>query len=365
MMKKIPFIALIALITFGFSGTLLFLLEKNTDKQTVFHKPKELPTEQFIQNHLLSEDGTIRTNMEGNNGHQLALSESLGLWMEYLVLKQDFERFEEAYDTLLSTFLLPEGLVAWKVENKERAQTNALIDDLRIMKALFAAGKHTNRKDFIKTAASLAQSLANYNRKGSDFVDFYDVRHRYANDEITLSYLDIESFRYMVHNGAISEEWLNDFDAFLHSITLKNGFYPKSYNVRTHTFTFENPVNLIDQLYTAIHFEKAGVKTDAFYEWLKAEFYRNERLYGRYDRIAKTRAVDYESASVYALTILYSLERNDRPFAKDVYERMAAMRVNDKRSNYYGGYVANGETHSFDNLLPLVAERIFLNETVE
>jgi hypothetical protein len=146
---------------------------------------------------------------------------------------------------------------------------------------------------------------------------------------------------------------------------LENGFYPKSYNVRTHTFSFENPVNLIDQLYTAFHLEKAGVKTDEFYEWLKAEFYQNGRLNGRYDRNTKKQAVDYESASVYALTILYSLERNDRSFAKDVYERMVAMRVDDKQSNHYGGYVVNGETHSFDNLLPLLAERIFLYETVE
>lgn len=362
-MKKI--ILIIVFITLGFSCAFLFLSEKETHEKTLFQQTIEIPTEPFIRKHLLHKDGTIRTNLEGKNGYQLALSESLGLWMEYLVAKQDFEGFEEAYETLLRTFVLPEGIIVWKVENGERAQTNALIDDLRIMKALFAAGKHENRKDFIQTAISIAESLAKYNRKGEYFVDFYDVKHQYANEEITLSYLDRESFRYMVQYGAIDEEMLKNLDEFLNTITLENGFYPKSYNVRTHTFSFENPVNLIDQLYTAFHLEKAGVKTDEFYEWLKAEFYQNGRLNGRYDRNTKKQAVDYESASVYALTILYSLERNDRSFAKDVYERMVAMRVDDKQSNHYGGYVVNGETHSFDNLLPLLAERIFLYETVE
>lgn len=363
MMKKIW---LMVCILIGCSVVVLLLLElpeKKERKQAVFHKPVDLPTEQFIRKHLFHEDGTIRTNFEGRAGSELALSESLGLWMEYLLEKQDHELFEEVYETLVKSFWFDEGLVAWKIENGILADTNALIDDLRIMKALYVEGEKIGRNDYIQTATKIARSLAVYNRNGEHFVDFYDVKHQLANDEITLSYLDMESVRYMVKYDVISERTFQFLETFLHTIKLDNGFYPKSYNVRMKSFEFENPVNLIDQLYTAFHFEKAGVKADEFYEWLKAEFYKNHSLFGRYDRITKNHAVEYESASVYALTILYSLERGDISFAKDVYQRMITMRINDEQSDFYGGYVTSNETHSFDNLLPLLAERIFIHET--
>lgn len=322
-----------------------------------------LPTEQFIRQHLLHQDGTIRTNVAGEDGSELALSESLGLWMEYLVIKEDNLQFEQAYETLIEQFLLNEGILSWKIENGVAADTNAFIDDIRIMTALFQAGEKTGRHDYIETAKTIANALETYNRSGVFFVDFYDAKHRYTNEEITLSYLDIEGFRHLYRYGFISDQSLYSIERFLHSIPIDNGFFPKAYDVRQETFHFDETVNLIDQVYTALHLERAEVMTDEFYKWLKTEFYSGGMLYGRYDRTTKKRAVSYESASVYALTILYSVERRDLSFAKDVYERMITMRVQDAQSTFYGGYMTSGNvTHSFDNLFPLLAERIWLDE---
>lgn len=328
-------------------------------------KPIILPVERFIIQHLLHDDGTIRTNVELQDGSELALSESLGLWMEYLAEKEDSLRFKDAYDTLINKFLLKEGVIAWKIEVDEIANTNALIDDMRIMKALFLEGERTGNKDYIETATKIAKSIVMYNRHGEHFVDFYDTDHRYANEEITLSYLDIEGFRYLSKYELISEESIKVLERFMIEIPSNNGFFPKSYRVVTHTFQFDEMINLIDQVYTAIHLEKAGATTDEFYEWLKEEFYKENLLYGRYDRETKKRSVEYESASVYALTILYSLEKNDTRFAKDVYERMLTMQVHNQESQYYGGYVTSENvTHSFDNLFPLIAERKLFDEQV-
>lgn len=361
--------ALYFLILFTILASLIWLFQnvirKEELNEAITNKNIDLPTERFIIKHLLHEDGTIRTNVEPQDGSDLALSESLGLWMEYLVEKEDSLRFKDAYGTLMDKFLLKEGLVAWKIEDGVAADTNALIDDIRIMKALFQEGERTGRKDYIETATKIAKSVVAFNRHGENFVDFYDVNHRYANDEITLSYLDIEGIRYLSKYELIPEESIKTLETFMKDIPLKNGFFPKSYHIVHDTFQFDETINLIDQVYTAIHLERSGAATDEFYDWLTEEFYKEHLLYGRYDREAKKRSVDYESASVYALTILYSLEKNDHEFAKDVYERMLTMQVRDKEAQYYGGYVTSENvTHSFDNLFPLLAERKLLDEQI-
>lgn len=334
------------------------------DKKLMENKSSILPTEQFIVRHLLHEDGTIRTNLDKQEGDNLALSESLGLWMEYLVMKKDNDRFHEAYETLLDTFLLKEGLVAWRVEDGVVADTNALIDDIRIIKALGEVGERTGCEDYIETAKKMAKSTLKYNRQDTQFVDFYDVVHRYANEELTLSYIDIEAFDYMYRHELLSQELWEDIYVFLKSVPLKNGFFPKSYHTVNSTFKYEQTVNLIDQVYTAIHIERSGAHTDDFNDWLKDEFYKEHLLYGRYDLDTKKRAVDYESASVYALTIIYSLERNDKTFAEDVYSQMLTMQEQDEDSPFYGGYVTSNSTHSFDNLFPLLAERILMDAEI-
>ncbi len=359
---SILFIVVVSLVLFVQKGK---PKENKDDKKLMDTKNIVLPTEQFIVHHLLHEDGTIRTNVDKHEGDDLALSESLGLWMEYLVMKKDSERFQEAYETLLDMFLLKEALVAWQVEDGVVADTNALIDDIRIIKALGQEGERTGSENYIETATKMTKSILKYNRQGDQFVDFYDVVHRYANEELTLSYIDIEAFDYLYKLDLLSQKLWENIHVFLGNIPLKNGFLPKSYHTVNSTFQYEQTVNLIDQVYTAIHVERSGAQTDDFYQWLKDEFYKNHFLYGRYDLDTKKRAVDYESASVYALTIIYSLERNDETFAKDVYTQMKTMQVQDDESLFYGGYVtSSNSTHSFDNLFPLLAERILIDAEV-
>lgn len=99
------------------------------------HSQTEVPTaitEQFITKYLLDQNGTIRTNFKDKDEGEIALSESIGLWMEYLAEKEDSELFDQAFDTIQDYFLSKDKLVVWKVENREQANTNALIDDLRI-----------------------------------------------------------------------------------------------------------------------------------------------------------------------------------------------------------------------------------------
>ncbi|WP_147393766.1 glycosyl hydrolase lipoprotein [Ammoniphilus oxalaticus] len=336
-------------------------LVKETEQQDILERPI-LQTEQFIFNHLLDEAGMIRTDFKGNPNGNLILSESMGLWLEYLALKKDNSLFDSAYLALKKDFISKENLVMWKVEGSVRADTNALIDDLRIIASLFRKGEQMNRSDYIKQAIRLSKSIMKYNRQDDYFVDFYDVRYKYQNKELTLSYLIPKAFQYMVNYGVITVDELDQLRDFLRNMPTDNGFYPKYYSVEDNRFHFDQEINLIDQLYTVIHLEGFGISTDSFFKWIKDIYLQENVIYGRYDRLSKQRIVEYEAPAVYALLVIYSLEKNERAFAKSVYERMTELRSDDPMSTYKGGYVFSNSTHSFDNLLALVAERKLLNE---
>ena len=356
------------IILFGI-GIWLHLNDSNsttTTQQTLeqVNKEETLSTEQFVIDYLLSEDGTIRTDIKPNTNSNIALSESIGLWMEYLAEKGDLPQFEEAYRTIKDQFLAKNNLLFWKIENGQAARSNALIDDLRVMEALFKVGERSNNQHYIHTAKSIANAVLNYNREGSFFVDFYEMELEEKGDILTLTYLNPSAFQYMVKYNVLSEYEMDELRKFMSEIPMENGFYPKSFRQSDDTFQFDSTVNLIDQLYVALHLERFDINTDQFFEWIHKTFYNENLLYGQYDQKTKKNAVQYESVAVYALVILYSIEKQEYSLAEDIYYRMIRLRNNNPDASYFGGFVTSDTTHSFDNLLALLAERKLVNEQV-
>lgn len=316
-------------------------------------------TELFIQKYLLMENGMIRTNFSDRKDGKLALSESLGLWMDYLVAKGDMTQFDRAYKTMKEEFQLSNHLLSWKIEDGVGAKTNALIDDLRVIEALFKMGELTNNRDYIDEAVEMAKAIKDHHISNGYFVDFYDVEHEEKNDFTTISYLKPNALFYMEKYKILEPNVVTNMLTLLKQLPIENGFYPETYFLKEDRFAFEEEVNLIDQIYIGLHREQANVDSSILFDWLKETFYKENQLFGRYDAKTKKPTVTYESVAVYSLTIIYSLEKGDQIFAKDVYDRMIELRVADKGDPYFGGYVAddNTDTHSFDNLLASIAER--------
>src|SRR5699024_11452937 len=85
---------------------------------------------------------------------------------------------------------------------------------------------------------------------------------------------------------------------------------------------------------------------------------KRDLVHGMYDRKTKEPTVDYESPAIYGFLILYALEVDEEDLAQALYERMKEFQITDKNSDYYGGYsITDGNTHIFDNLVPLLAEQ--------
>lgn len=333
-----------------------------------------LPGEEFILNWMINQNGTLKTNLkpyESTNQEvatgEESLSESLGLWMLYTVEKKDLEQFNKAYSLLKQYYLSNKGIVLWKVSNNEgEISTNALIDDLRIIEALGHAAKIWGKKEYIETAETISKSLRKYQLFHNLFTDFYDTKTNFNSKTITLSYLNPVAIETMYKLEVLNNKTYQSTKQFLKDIPNTDSFYPKSFNIKTGTYHFDEEINLIDQVYIAYHQARMGYINTDFNTFIKEEFEKHGVLFGMYHRSSKTPAVQYESPAVYGLTILYAIEARDVEFAKELYYKMIQHQTLDHDKQYFGGFIdySKNDTHIFDNLLPLLAERKLYNEGI-
>lgn len=360
MKKNSWIIAVVCILVFGSIFSWFIFGEKENQAVVFIEDGETLQTEKFIGEHLLVSPGEIRTNFVGKPGSTVSLLESSGLWLEYLTEKHDPTKFDHAYEDMVKKFRLKEGILAWEINEGKVAKTNALIDDLRIIEALFKEGETREDEKVIEEAINLSKAVLKYNGQARFFVDFYDTEYRYANEELTVSYVNLEPFLYMEKYGIITQEELAGIRRFMEELPVEAGFYPQTYDVVQDEFHFNEEINLIDQLYIVLHLERAGISTTGFANWLKSLPADGAKMYGRYDATTKEPTVEYQSVAVYALAIMYALERGDRLFAEELWNDVLLLKSND------GGYVdaASQTTHPFDNLLALLAERRLKDEGI-
>ncbi|WP_078147570.1 hypothetical protein [Exiguobacterium sp. HVEsp1] len=335
----------------------LFLTLSGCSKETPSLKSYEstFATESFVRKHLLTKEGLIRTNISDRQ-HEF-LSESIGLYLLFLVDQKREDEFANQIDIFKHYFLDESNLVSWRLEQTgddiTASPVNAWIDDARIIHALSKAADVFNEPTYTKLAEKISTALTTKGVKDGLPVDYVDLTTNETGDVLTLSYLDEAALRYMPSSNNL---YLNS-KQLLEEAPLQGPFFAKSYSISDQKYHFDDEINMIDQLYVAIRYEQFNLNTDVFYDFFKEQF--NQGLvYGRYDLDSKEPAVNYESQAVYALAIFYLLERDEKEFAETIMKHLKTFMISDSSSEYYGGYidVSNKETHSFDNLLPLLAE---------
>ncbi|MEK5067033.1 glycosyl hydrolase [Sporosarcina sp. FSL K6-1508] len=340
------------------SGFFSILYEKKVKKSDAF------TTEAFIEKWLTNDNGTLATYMKAGDEEDSdlvkgreALSESLGIWMHYALLKEDEVQFEHAYQQLTNYFLENDGFVRWKLteagENKVFA--NALVDDLRICGALFDASEKWNEPRYEKAAVRISSYLTAFNQSESSLTDYY-VKDEGTSQYITLSYIEPDSLAKLNQRGLIDKAIYEKMLAILKNAPLDGFYYPKAYDVEKDVYLFDSEINMVDQSLVALYRGKKRYSTTAFLDFIKEEIELHGAIYGRYDRFSGGKLVDYESPAVYGWLILYSLELHELELAQKLYSRMSQFKL--RGSKYTGGYaVYNDDTHIFDNLVPLLAER--------
>ncbi|MGZ7445513.1 glycosyl hydrolase [Paenibacillus sp. TH7-28] len=334
------------------------------------HADGEESTKRFIKKSLTNPNGTLATYLQAAEpvspelaAGREALSESLGLWMQAALKSHDLTAFEKSYETLTRYFMTDRNYIAWKLtpEGGTEVSTNALGDDLRIIGALLEGARTwKGHPEWESTAKTLAETLLSRSQKNGLLTDFYDFSREEAPDTLSLAYVDLPALKKLVQAGMLDEATYGRYYDLLQDMPDDGIFYPKSVDVVTGEYTYETTVNLIDQLLVAIHAGETERNQKQLLLFLKQKFKQTGKLSGQYVRADRTAAVNYESPAVYGLAIRFVVKRGDRPFAKALYKHMLTLKGRDAK--YPGGYVFAGNTHIFDNLLPLLGEYALENK---
>ena len=330
-------------------------------------KAKEtLRAEAFIQKNLLEEDGRMRTNI--TNRQDEYLSETVGLWMDYLIAKNDWAGFDEQVKMMETYFLTKERLVVWELKGNEKAPANAFIDDLRIVNALYTAGEQWNYPTYTKLADKMSKSLVRYQTSEDLMVDYINLENKDQGTDITISYIIPQGFDRMKQHGHLPvKTYAATKRVLLEAPYSTADLFPKTYHISTGEYSYDQEVNMIDQFYVGYHRAQWNADVSRLLNFAKDAFEaENGKLFGRYNSETKEPTVTYESVAVYALAIMMCLEIGDADFAKELYGQMKTLQYVDKDSPYDGGYIDinSKDTHTFDNLLALLAERKGLDEKV-
>ncbi|KOR76046.1 glycosyl hydrolase family 8 [Paenibacillus solani] len=331
---------------------------------------KENPdmTAAFMDEYMTNDNGTMATYLKPAPSEQPdivagreALSESLGLWMQYAVLSQDQIRFDDNVRLLTTYFLYqnPEPYIRWKLQpdGQSEVTTNALGDDLRIVDALLKAYKLWGQEEYLQLAKDIGATLKATSQTDGYFVDYHDFERDESAAVLSLVYVDISALREMRNNGILTATDYKRYEDLLLRMPSDGIFSPKTFRIASSHYEYDASVNLIDQLIIGIHIAEMGHPPKELMLFLKEEFQQNQRLFGRYDRETRKPGADYESPAVYGLAIILAIKTNDLPWAEQLYDRMIRFRGQERV--YPGGYVFDGNTHAFDNLFPLLAETLF------
>ncbi|MFD2043762.1 glycosyl hydrolase family 8 [Ornithinibacillus salinisoli] len=351
----------------GLLFIIIFIGVKNLEFKSNENTVKEtLLAESFVKNHLYEKNGLIKTDLL--NQSDIYLSESIGLWMEYLVEKNDRYEFHKQYNVLKDYFMKDSTLIPWRIEGEKLAPANALLDDLRIAKALSKAGEIWHTAIYTKTAKKIGEAIVQYNMQSNGFINHADIKSKQKGDILTLSYIDPDALHFMYEEKILTANQYDlNLDTLLEAPLSKSGFFPETYYHLENSYTYNSEVNLIDQYYIGYHRALGGGDVSALVQFTKDALTEYDGvLYGRFSDETKDPVVDYEGASVYALAILMCLEVEENALAIQLNDRMKDLQVADESEEYGGGYISlnNLDTHAFDNLLPLLAERRGIDEGV-
>jgi hypothetical protein len=347
------------------------LISNNTRDpiQVAFSSEDEKNLYSFIQHNLALANGGIQTNClkippRGDlpAGDDI-LSESLGLMLEYSLASGSSSLFEQQFQLLEHSFLNDDGTVSWKIsgDNKSRAKTDALIDDLRICGALLSGYERWGHDRYLKRALDIGRSLKAHNIKYSVPVDYYDHDSKQSADLLSLRYIDMDA---MVKLAKYDKDWIS----IGHKAAgiLENGatdrrriFYHEAYNPSLGTYSHKKVVNVINQLITLENSLKAGYKREGALEWLKSSFEWYGFIVDRYDASTGKPVSKSESPAAYSLCCRIYMRTGDQKTAESFYEKLNLFRVKKAGSRFSGGFafLGSGECYSFDNLQALLTIR--------
>lgn len=317
----------------------------------------------FLQKKLTEDKGGIYWGLRAGKPVKEITSQSVGLMMQYALLKEQPGLFRIQYDILRSRLIDKDYNVRWKWA-KDLPNTGIPGDDIRIAGALMEAYEVWGGKEYMDMAGFIQQQIFKRGVQEGCLHDAGDwQRQKAALPKVTLAGLDIYN---MYRLTTFNREWEETADnslRILEGSQWKTGplyakyfDYTKNLYVPDEEYEGHQRCNLRSSLYAAMNLAAVNRGPDSLAEWLKEQA-REGAVYEWYNPGTLEPAEQVQSPGVYAMGCILARKMADDALFELMKEKMLAMQVNDPKSPYYGGF-GNSTTGDFcaeDNLLALIA----------
>lgn len=280
--------------------------------------------QETVDSHYVNDDGVIHAYPDNRESEYL--SESLGLYLEYLLQVGDEGNFAKQAAILQDRFMVETGgqvFIPWRLY--EEANVNALIDDVRIAASLEAAAEQFDEPGYLELFRQIMSAIKDRQHQQGTAVDYYDWSYKLAGNRLTLSYL--------IEELAVLPESFTMLDTEETEV-----FFPEYYDFDKKQYMKSDEVHMIDQLLIAVNRFDQGIESPEFKNWLIGEWDNQGQLAGRYDRETGKPTVDYESLAVYYYLWQYFDRIGQSEFSRQAVQRAESV----------AGEELPGELHFFD-----------------
>ncbi|GGA33280.1 hypothetical protein GCM10010917_18030 [Paenibacillus physcomitrellae] len=315
----------------------------------------------FVRNKLQGPYGIftnlIETGQDGESaaGHEV-LSESASLLLRYDVLSGQPQRFDEDWQTAKQTFDMDTGFsYRYSPKPDKRYPVNAAVDDLRIIRSLYEAGKAFDREDYTRLADDYSRRFLKYNVQDGYMVDFYDDQTGERNSFITLCYIDLKTLALMP-DSPDQQKLLSQMAEIASGGYISDDFpfYHTRYDYRKKAYLTES-VNTVESMLTILALSEVHLERPASIAFIKEKVKAGE-LYGKYS-FKGDPATDIQSTALYAIAAMIGSTIGDRELYEASIGRMQAYQIPAGQGSLAGAFAdaASGQAYSFDNLTALLA----------
>lgn len=313
----------------------------------------------FVQNQLMTADGGVQLHVQAQTSPspsgQDVLAESQGLLMEYAALTGDESLFRTAYGYVQQQ-LDVNGLLRWySTTSGQPAQVNALLDDLRVLRALSAGQKCFGGYTDVLARHAAALAEANLDSSGH-LVDFYTFADGSKAHRLTMCYADWTALDILVQQQPTCAAAVQAAQQLVDEAYLGDDFpfYANYYDYQTGTYD-NGSLNMAEALLTLLHQAEAGRLPDAALRWLHIQMAGNG-IWARYDIHGNVvPGYEYQSPAVYAIVGLIAAQCQDDVLLTQAVSRMESFRCFEAQSPLNGAFSPSmDEVSSFDQCMALV-----------
>ncbi|APX73173.1 hypothetical protein M5C72_08810 [Companilactobacillus allii] len=318
----------------------------------------------FVTNKMLTKEGIYTNYKETKNqsnvatGHEM-LSESSGLWLEYLVYTKQYKKFREFYKQTKNTFDQGDQFsYRYDPNTKKKSNVNATLDDLRIIRSLQMYAQATKSSKYKKEAATRFAKLKSGSIPNGKLVDFYDTKAKKSSSTGSLAYYDFKTLKYFESTSSKEKKYYKKQLKVVQNGYLGDAFplYSSSYDWGQGSYSSKD-LNTSEALETVLHLSEVGKVKKVTLNWLERQV-KQRKLYNTYTINGSVVDKDQSTGSYALAAMIFANAKNEKMY-KYTMKIMWSSQVTDDSSPIYGalGVKHLKQAYSFNNLYGLIASK--------